>query len=247
MNFSAKTLRYHALTATIGIAALLGGNASATPTYTLINSGSLNRSTYEVWMSDSALTWTEANNYANNSRNAKLVSINSIAENSFVANLINNPILYTNAVPSHPGGLYAGPYIGLRRSGPTTGSIDPKSGWQWVDGTPLTPLSPLWNLWYDVNHLGGQPDTMQGDDVAIYYNGTTSGVNTWGDIYDGVTILPEYGGGPNLFLMKSFVVEKVPGPIPAIGALAAFRWSRLLRRRHRHLAERRVVSGERTV
>lgn len=235
MNFFSRLSKLHALTAAMGIAVLFGGAASAAPTYTLVQSGSFNGSTYEVWKRDSTLTWSEANTYANNVLRAKLVSINSIDENNFVASLITDPSLYSNAVPNLPNGLYVGPYIGLTRNGPTTGNIDPNVGWQWVDGTPLISTDPLWNRWFDVGQQGGQPDASQGDNVALYYNGTTSGVTTWGDVYDGSTILPEYGGGPNIFLVSSFVIEKVPGPIPALGVVAAFRWSRLLRRR-RNLA-----------
>ena len=137
MDFLNRTSKLYTLTAAIGIAVLFGGAASATPTYTLMNSGSYNGSTYKVWKSDIALTWSEANAYANNVLNAKLVSINSIAENNFVASLITDPSLYTNAVPSLPNGLYVGPYIGLTRIGPTTGPIDPNVGWQWVDGLSL--------------------------------------------------------------------------------------------------------------
>ncbi|MFM8275985.1 MAG: C-type lectin domain-containing protein [Cyanobium sp.] len=232
MNFPTRIPTRHALAAAMSTAVLFGGAAFATPTYTLISSGSLNRSTYEVWMRDSVLTWSEASNYANNTLKARLVSINSVTENDFVASLIGDPRLYTNAWPGGPTSEYLGPYIGLKRNGPTTGVVNPNVGWQWVDGTSLTQSDPLWNLWFNVGNPGGQPDAMHGDNVALYYNTTASNVTTWGDVYDGATFLPQYGGGSNMFLANSFVIEKVPGPVPLMAAFAAFRWSRQLRRRH---------------
>jgi hypothetical protein len=54
----------------------------------------------------------------------------------------------------------------------------------------------------------------------------------WADVYDRGTILvgPD-APGPNPYLANSFVIEKVLGPLPVLGALAAFRMSRRLRRR----------------
>jgi hypothetical protein len=169
------------------------------------------------------------------------LSINSIDENNFVASLLADSHLFTDANPRRPNGEWVGPYIGLKHIGPTTRSVNSKVGWQWVDGTLLNASDPLSNLWFNVKIAGGQPDAQDGDYVGLFYNVTTSNVYTWGDVYNGSTFLPQYGGGPNNFLANSFVIERVPVPVPLMGGFAAFRWSRQLRRR-RHLAERRVVS-----
>ncbi len=236
MNFFKPIPTSSTLFATCGAMLLLVGAATAPAQaagYTKVNSGSLGSHTYEVWKKDTGtLTWTDAKNYAASMLGGALVSINTQAENDYVATLIQNASLYT-AATSPPD--YVGPYIGLQR----LGSSGPTVGWQWLDGTPLTSSDPLWSNW---NSMASQPDGMNGDNAALYYNGNNGSSmplvgqpgfpTVWGDVYDGVMITTGPGSpGPNLYLANSFVIEKVPGPLPVLGALAAFRVSRRLRRR----------------
>jgi hypothetical protein len=182
------------------------------------------------------LTRSDAKNYAASILGSALVSINTQAENDYVASLIQDASLYTAATsPPAVVNNYVGPYFGLQR----LGSSGPTVGWQWLDGTPLKSTDALWLNW---NLTAGQPDGMNGDNAALFYNGNNgspmpplgqSGYPTvWADVYDRGTILvgPD-APGPNPYLANSFVIEKVPGPLPVLGALAAFRMSRRLRRR----------------
>jgi hypothetical protein len=220
-----------------GAAMLLLAGAATAPAqaagYTKVNTGSLGSHTYEVWKKDSGtLTWTEAKNYAASMLGGLLVSINTQAENDYVATLIEDASLYTAATsPPAVENNYVGPYIGLQR----LGSSGPTVGWQWLDGTPLILADPLWANWYAP---AMQPDAMDGDNVGLFYNGSNGTLyptgamagfpSSWGDVFDGATLA---GGGANPYLANSFVIEKVPGPLPVLGALAAFRMSRRLRRR----------------
>lgn len=192
---------------------------------------------YEVWKKDSGtLTWSEARSYANSNLQGDLVSLNTNAENAFVASLIQNSQLYTAATNSAPGlPNYVGPYIGAFR----TGSGPAKVGWQWVDGTQLLQTDPTWVNFYTP---AGQPDMANGDNVALYYNGNNGSPTpplggagfptSWGDVFDGASISTGPGApGPNPYLANSFVIEYAPGPLPVLGALVGFRFSRRLRRR----------------
>jgi hypothetical protein len=240
MNFF-NPIKTHSTLFATGAAMLLLAGAATAPAqaagYSKVSSGMYNGKTYEVWKKDmGTLTWTDAKNYAISTLGAPLVSFNTQAENNFVATLIQDASLYTAATsPPAVANNYVGPYIGLQR----LGNSGPNVGWQWLDGTPLKSTDALWLNW---NLTAGQPDGMNGDNAALFYNGNNgspmppvgqSGYPTvWGDVYDGGTILvgPD-ATGPNPYLANSFVIEKVPGPLPVLGALAAFRMSRRLRRR----------------
>jgi hypothetical protein len=234
MNFFKPIKSHSTFFATCG-AVLLSASAATAPAqaagYTKVNSGTDNGKTYEVWKKDlGTLTWTDAKNYASSMLGGPLVSINTQGENDFVATLIKYDSIYTDS--NSPLNNFVGPYIGLQRS---SGSTGPTNGWSWLDGTSLNPTDPLWTNWYAA---ANQPDASSGDNVGLFYNGSngtlfpTGGVaafpTSWGDVYDGVD-LPL--GGANPYLANSFVIEKVPGPLPVLGALAAFRISRRLRRR----------------
>ena len=244
MHFFKPIKTASTLVATCG-ATLLVATVTTAPaqaaSYTKVNSGTFNGHLYEVWKQDSGtLTWSTAQNVAATMLSGSLVSINSQAENNFVAGLIQDPSLYT-AATSLPANNYVGPYIGLQRIGAvgTPPAVDPTIGWQWLDGTPLTAADPLWSNW---NALAGQPDLMNGDNVALFYNGNNGSSNppvgqagyptVWGDIYNGTTLVVGPGSGnPNPYLANSFVIERVPGPLPVMGAFVGFRLSRRLRRR----------------
>ncbi len=236
MNFF-NPIKTHSTLFATGAAMLLLAGAATAPAqaagYSKVSSGMYNGKTYEVWKKDmGTLTWTDAKNYAISTLGAPLVSFNTQAENNFVATLIQDASLYTAATsPPAVANNYVGPYIGLQR----LGNSGPNVGWQWLDGTPLALSDALWANWYAP---AMQPDAMDGDNVGLFYNGSngtlypTGGMagfpSSWGDVFDGATLA---GGGANPYLANSFVIEKVPGPLPVLGALAAFRMSRRLRRR----------------
>jgi hypothetical protein len=95
------------------------------------------------------------------------VSINTQAENDYVASLIQDASLYTAATsPPAVVNNYVGPYFGLQR----LGSSGPTVGWQWLDGTPLKSTDALWLNW---NLTAGQPDGMNGDNAALFTTETT--------------------------------------------------------------------------
>ena len=219
-------------------ALVVAASFAATPAqamFTKVNSGVFNGTYYQVWKKDSGtLTWTEAKTYAETTLLSKLVSLNTNAENTFVSSLIQDPQVYT-AATNAPANNYVGPYIGAFRTGSGPATV----GWQWVDGTPLTTSSPTWVNWAN---FASQPDMTNGDNVALYYNGNNGSPTppvgqpgyptTWGDVFDGSTISTGPGSpGPNPYLANSFIIEFAPGPLPVMGALVGFRFSRRLRRR----------------
>ena len=219
------------------------GSAPARAAYTKANSGVFSDHIYEVWMKDSGrLTWSEAQSYASSVLGGNLASINSQDENLFIAGLITDPSLFSDS--KSPEFNYIGPYIGLVRTGPTTPPFNPTVGWNWLDGSSLLKSNYLWTNWFAAGTSYGQPDGWNGDSVGVYYNATNGlqgpwgmpgrPVTTWGDVVDGLKI--SYGPGapgPNPFLSNSFVIEKVPGPLPVAGCMVAFNFSRRIRRRHR--------------
>ena len=247
MNFFKPIKTSPVFFATFGAVLLSAGAVSApgqAAGFTKVSSGIYDGRTYEVWKKDSGtLIWTDAKNYASSMLGGPLVSINTQGENDYVATLIQDASLYMAATsPPSVADNFVGPYIGLQRS---SGSTGPTNGWSWLDGTALNPTDPLWANWFPSQPVN-QPDASDGDNVGLFYNGsngtlfpdggTAAFPTTWGDVYDGA-MLP--GGGANPFLANSFVIEIVPGPLPVLGALAAFRVSRRLRRRS-SAAERNI-------
>jgi len=239
MDFLKKIKPRPPLLAATGVL-IAAASFAATPaqaTFTKVNSAVFNGNYYQVWKKESGtLTWTEAKTYAETTLLSKLVSLNTNAENAFVSSLIQDPQLYT-AATNFPPNNYLGPYIGAFRTGSGPATV----GWQWVDGTPLTTSSPTWVNWAS---FASQPDMANGDNVALYYNGNNGSPNppvgiagyptTWGDVFDGANILTGPGTpppAPNPYLANSFIIEFAPGPLPVMGALVGFRFSRRLRRR----------------
>ncbi|MFN7900098.1 MAG: C-type lectin domain-containing protein [Synechococcaceae cyanobacterium] len=214
--------RHKRLAGILGSALLLGCMAS-TPAHaanTLFDSFIYNGSRYSIFKSDMKLTWTDARDYAQTLPNSDLVSINDAAENAAIYPKITNQSLWADS--NSPAGNYIGPYIGLHQAPP---DADPIMNWKWVDGTSASYLN--WNT------PSGQPDNTPAEAVGVYYNGFYPSTNpldpgiftpgnTWGNVAD-ISTTP--------YLATAFVVETpVPGPLPVVGALAAFRFSRRLRR-----------------
>jgi hypothetical protein len=207
--------RHKRLAGILGSALLLGGIAS-TPAHaaiSLFDTFIYNGSRYSIFKSDMKLTWTDARNYAQSLPNSDLVSINDAAENAAIYPKIAFQTLWADS--NSPAGNYVGPYIGLHQAPP---DADPAMNWKWVDGSSASYLN--WNT------PSGQPDNTPAEAVGVYYNGYYSGIftpgDTWGNVAD-ISTTP--------YLATSFVVETpVPGPLPVVGALAAFRFSRRLRR-----------------
>lgn len=119
----------------------------------------------------SPLNWVQADQVATNA-GGYLATITSSNENTFVFNLINNPIYFQGA-----GGNGAGPAIGGVQ---TNGAAEPAGGWTWETGEPWSYTS--WNVGQ------GQPDNgfnfvSQVEDRAHYWSGT-QGVpaNLWNDL-----------------------------------------------------------------
>jgi hypothetical protein len=200
---------------------------------TKVSSGVSNGILYEAYRSDFMLTWSNALTYAKDVLGGGLVKIKDAATNAFVSSLIGDPSLWSDS--GSPACNYIGPYIGLYQ---VAGSAEPDSGWYWDDGTPLEGY---------MNCFSNQPDNYNGDNVGVFYNAFEQAVpnSKWGDVFSLRTISEgPYSPGPNPFLSNSFVFEQVlaprlksnvleraPGPLPVFGVLAAFRWSRRLRRR----------------
>lgn len=211
-----------ALKSAIGAALALGvlgaGQAQAL-TINLYNSFTFGGSTYQTYLADQAITWTTARNYAQSLGGGyNLVSINSSAENAAIFSNINNAALWTQDV--NVATFFSGPWIGLFQQGQTCEPGRPDQGicggWQWVDGT--TPYGTNYTQWGL-----GQPNNSAGGQNKGYFQNTASQIPapTWGDLAD--------NSNGNI---KSFVVEtNVPGPLPALGAVAAFGFSRKLRKR----------------
>lgn len=187
-----------------------------------VSSGTRLAKRYEVYRNDTVLRWSDARQHASN-LNAQLVSIVDVSENTFISSLITDSSLWVDS--NSPPGNFIGPYIGLSQ---IPGSSEPLGGWTWEDGTSLV-----------FNWFFNQPDNYNEDNVASFYNCFNSALpnSTWGDLRDDWSIaVGPYAPGPNPFLSNSFVVQysnAVPGPLPALGAIAGFQWSRRLRRRLR--------------
>jgi hypothetical protein len=210
-----KTLFNHSRLASLlssaGLAllAISGLPTAAEAAITKVNAGISFNKLYEVYLSDTILTWTSAQDYATNTLAAKLVSIESAVENQFVSTLIRDSSLWVNS--GSPARNYIGPYIGLRQ---LPGSSEPSGGWLWENGSPLTGFS---------NWFFNQPDNYNDDNVAVFYNGfQRASANTpWGDVYNGASISVGPGSpGANPFLANSFVVES-PFPQASINEVAS--------------------------
>lgn len=217
--------RHKRLAGILGAALLLGGVAS-TPAHaaiSLFDSFIFNNTRYSIFKSDMKLTWSAARAFAQTLPNTDLVSINDAAENAAIAAKITDQSLWADA--GMPPGNYVGPYIGLHQVPPSA----PALSWMWVDGSSA--VSPAYTDW---NTASGQPDGTGDENVGLFYNGYyppgifTPG-STWGNIAD---------DSMSPYLATSFVAETpVPGPLPVVGALAAFRFSRRLRRTCRSAAK----------
>lgn len=202
-----------------------------------VKTGALNGIRYDVYRSGTPITWTGAKAYAESVLKVKLASIRDAATNQLISSLIGDPSLWRNVGTTSPN--YIGPYIGLQQA---PGSSEPNGGWIWQDGTSISSYQ---------NWFFNQPDNQNGDNVGIFYNGASTALpnSQWGDVFDGAR-LPSGPGAwsPNPFLANSFVVQyedmvmspssNVPGPLPLMGALAGYRWSRSLRRRSRAVASK---------
>lgn len=101
---------------------------------------------YEVILESSGLTWDKAN-LAAQSRGGYLATIISEQENTFVFNLINDPVYWNGP---------RGPWIGgYQPSGHT-----PSEGWEWVTGEAFTYTN--WSL--------GQPnDSFENDENRLHF------------------------------------------------------------------------------
>jgi hypothetical protein len=182
-----------------------------------------NGTRFEVYRSDTPLTFTQAQAYSRDILGTHMAVIKDAAQNAFVSSLITDPTLWWDS--GRPACNYIGPYIGLYQ---LSGSSEPGSGWYWDDGTPLDGYT---------NWFFNQPDNYNGDNVGVFYNGLDSalGDSRWGDVFNGWRInVGPYSPASNPFLAKSFVVQysqDVPAPLPAMGLLVGFRWSRRLHQR----------------
>jgi hypothetical protein len=177
--------------------------------FTKVSSGIAFEKLYEVYRSDTPLSWSSARDFANDNLSVKLVSIESSGENQFISSLIKDSSLWTNS--GKPTRNYIGPYIGLSQ---LPGSSEPSGGWRWENGTSLTGFS---------NWFFNQPDNYNDDNVALFYNGfqRASANTTWGDVHDGDMISTGPGSpGSNPFRANSFVVES-PFPQSSITQVAS--------------------------
>jgi hypothetical protein len=210
----------------LALAITLGmGMAPAAQAYTQVTSFTYDGKSYAAYTSPTEITWTEARNYAL-SINADLVSLNTEAENSAVFAQIGYsifPDLWKLLPFPNSNSDYVGPYIGLYQP---VGS-DLTTGWQWVDNTSLS---------YTTGWAGGEPNNGDNvENVALYFNKSSQ----WADVYDCATKSDPCSSNNspvvNRFLSKSLIVEfnKVPGPAPVLGGMAAMGWARRLRRRTR--------------
>jgi len=199
-----STLAKSVFGAAVAIGTLNAGQAQAI-TFTLVNTFSFDSSSYRTYLADEAITWTQARNYALALGGGyDLVSVNDAAENAVVNVNIQLPSLYQ--------GVLAGPYIGAYRVPPATGI------WLWVDGTAMT----------YTNWDAGEPSSTSGECCGFLNNtlGPSYLAGKWHDTYDSL-----------VYPARSFVVEAnqplsaVPGPPTVLSALAAFGYSRKLRKR----------------
>jgi hypothetical protein len=207
--FSHSRLTSLLSSAGLALFALSGMPPAAEAAITKVNSGINFDKLFEVYRSDTPLTWSSARDYASNNLSAKLVSIESAGENQFISSLIRDSSLWVNS--GSPARNYIGPYIGLSQ---LPGSPEPNSGWPWENGNLLTGYT---------NWFFNQPDNYNNDNVGIFYNGfqRASANTTWGDVHDGASISAGPGSpGSNPFLSNSFVVE-TPFPQSSITQVAS--------------------------
>ena len=214
-----------ALGIALAIGVLTAGQAQAL-TVSIYNSFNFGSSKYRTYLADEPISWTQARNYALTlGGDYDLVSVNSTEENIAIFNKIDptlNGILWGIGILCCGGGEYlTGPWIGLFQP---PGSTEPAGNWQWVDGTSLT--SNGYSNW-----LPGMPNNSLGGDnfgnilafSSLYQWG-------WNDAIDNAAI--EFNGtGPVLAFVVEDEVNGAPGPLPALGAAAAFGFSRQLRKR----------------
>lgn len=144
--------------AALAIAALMGLSAESDAGVTLKTATLPGGNTYTV-VADPAVTWSQASQLAAND-GGFLASINSAAEQAFVAQLMGDA--------GAPGGAY---WIGLQRSGNNFG---------WASGEPLS-----FTNWH-----AGQPDNNGGNETVGAILWSNSGDNaagapgTWNDLPD---------------------------------------------------------------
>jgi len=195
-------------------------------TISIYNSFSFGSSKYRTYHADQPISWTYARNHALSLGGGyDLVSINSTQENTVIFNQITptlNGMLWGTGILCCGGGEYlTGPWIGLFQP---PGSTEPAGNWQWVDGTSLA--SNGYSNW-----LPGMPNNSLGGDnfgnilafLSLYQWG-------WNDAIDNAVI--EFNGtGPVLAFVVEDEANGAPGPLPALGAAAAFGFSRQLRKR----------------
>ena len=122
-----------------------------------------------VLVGPNGITFNQASNAAV-SLSGHLVSISSVAENTFVLGLITNPAFWF--IDGANNG--EGPWIGGWQP---TGSSEPGGGWQWVTGEP----------WSYTRWAGGEPNNSGGaeDRACFFAPGTLMGT-VWNDVgHDG--------------------------------------------------------------
>jgi hypothetical protein len=214
-----------ALGIALAIGVLTAGQAQAL-TISIYNSFNFGSSKYRTYLADQPISWTQARNYALTlGGDYDLVSVNSTEEDIAIFYQIGptlNRTLWGTGILCCGGGEYlAGPWIGLFQP---HGSTEPAGSWQWVDGTSLT--SNGYSNW-----LPGMPNNSLGGDnfgnilafSSLYQWG-------WNDAIDNAVI--EFNGtGPVLAFVVEDETNGAPGPLPALGAAAAFGFSRQLRNR----------------
>jgi hypothetical protein len=229
-----SSLTKSALLAAMAVGVLGAGQAEAL-TISLYNSFDYGNSTYRSYLADQEISWTTASNYATGVTATgltgpalgglwNLVSINSAAENAAIFSNINDPQLWTVSQ-----GFSWGPWIGLSQQGQTCEPGNPAQGscggWNWADGT--TVFSNGYSSWEIF-----QPDNafalQGGEHWGNFFASSSNRAATWNDNPNN----PSSNTPP--WDVVSFVVEApaaVPGPIPVLGAAAAFGFSRKLRKR----------------
>lgn len=134
---------------------------------------------YNAYQAPEGITWSQANAQAQ-SLGGELVSMNSAAENAFAYSLVggNAAFWFTNE-----NGDGMGPWIGGLQ---LPGSLEPVSGWQWVDGEGFS----------YTNWASGEPNNVNGgtEDRAHFFGSRVPRNSTWNDY-------------PSEFLLRGYVVE----------------------------------------
>ena len=215
LNLGKATLKA-AFGAAVAIGVLGAGQAQAL-TITLFNEFRVGGSTYRSYTADAVISWNTARNYALGlpGGNYDLTSINDAAENAAIFAQIDNAQMWS-------GGQGAGPWIGLYQP---PSSPEPGGNWLWLDGTSL--ISNAFSNW-----APGQPDNSWGPEFEAY-----------GHFWQRINYPGQWNDarGSGAEGNRSFVTEckndaaictpPVPGPLPVLGAAAAFGFSRKLRKR----------------